>query len=160
MNLKPCIECGKECEIWPIQLGDLFTLCHLRVCGGECLFLIAYDYLYEIGYHKQFRGKLYDLENEEDAALRKEFVDMITEKSLQRMREDLKASPNLLSTPAPNGLLKIFEGISSIPQNAGKTMKFTRPSIENRIQWAKEHVERIKMALAEALKDLEKVENE
>lgn len=30
MYLKPCIECGKECEILPLQLSDFATLCLLR----------------------------------------------------------------------------------------------------------------------------------
>ena len=89
MTLKPCIQCGNDCEILPVQLGDLFTLTFLRICSAECMFMEAYDFLYSIGYHKSFRAKLHDKQNEEDAAERKVYVDQVTEESLKMMREYL-----------------------------------------------------------------------
>lgn len=160
MSTKPCVQCGKECEILPVQLGDIFTLSYLRVCGPECMFIVAYDYLYEIGYHKQFRGHLYDKQNEEDFALRKEFVETVTEESLRMMREHLQANPNLLSTPAPDCISKIFDGVPPIPNCSGSTVRFTRPSKEDKLRWQKDYVEKLRGNLREALNDLEKLENE
>jgi hypothetical protein len=68
--MKPCIQCGNDCEILPVMLGDTFTLTYLRVCSSECMFLVAYDYLYDICHHKDFRNKLYELQNEEDRGKR------------------------------------------------------------------------------------------
>lgn len=87
MSLKPCIECGKECEILPVQLGDLFTLCFLRVCSGDCMFLIACEFMRENCEHKQFRNKFYELQNEEDKKERDEYVKEVTDESLKMMRE-------------------------------------------------------------------------
>ena len=156
---KPCIQCGNECEILPVQLGDLFTLTFLRVCGPECMFLEAYDYLREQCNHKGFRNWLYDKQNEEDAAERKAYVDGITEEALRMMREDLKANPKMLSTPMPEGMLKIFEDVKPIPQCSSSTVRFTRPSKDERIKWAKQHVERMQEGLRDAIKDLESLEN-
>lgn len=33
MATKPCIQCGTECDILAVQLGDIFTLTYLRVFG-------------------------------------------------------------------------------------------------------------------------------
>ena len=160
MTLKPCIECGKDCEILPVQLGSLFTLCYLRVCSGECMFLQAYEYMREHCIHKQFRGHLYDKQEEEDKKLRDEWVKEVTDESLKQMREHFEANPNILSTPAPSCIAEMFSSRPEIPANCGKTMKFTRPKLEDRIKWAHQHVERMKTGLREALKDLEKLENE
>ena len=128
MTLKPCIQCGNDCEILPVQLGDLFTLTFLRICSAECMFMEAYDFLYSIGYHKSFRAKLHDKQNEEDAAERKVYVDQVTEESLKMMREYLEANPKLLSNPAPDCMLKMFEGATPFSQCSGQIMKFTRPT--------------------------------
>ncbi len=156
---KPCIQCGNECEILPVQLGDIFTLTFLRICSPECMFMEAYDYIYEMGYHKHFRNKLYDKQNEEDAAERKEYVDQVTEESLKMMRKHLEANPNLLSTPAPQNILKTFEGVPPIPQCSGQTIRFTRPTKQEKIRWQKERVDRLKTDLYEALKELEELKN-
>lgn len=160
MSLKPCIECGKDCEILPVQLGDLFTLTYMRICSAECMFLQAYDFLIEIGYHKQFRGSLYDKQNEEDKKERTKYVDMVTQESLRMMREHFEASPNLLSTPVPPLIHELFSNAPVIPSNAGTTMTFTRPSFEERIQWAKDHLARMQKEYNEAQKDLERLEKE
>lgn len=160
MTLKPCIECGKECEILPVQLGDLFTLTYLRVCGAECMFLIAYEFMRENCQHKQFRNKLYELQDEEDKKERDTWIKHITDESLKSMREHLEASPNLLSHPVPNAVVEMFSGSPVIPQSCGKTMRFTRPKLEDRIKWAKEHVNRTKRALREALSHLERLTHE
>lgn len=144
----------------PVQLGDLFTLSFLRVCGAECMFLLAYDYLYEIGYHKSFCGNLFDKQNEEDLAERTKYVDRVTEEALRIMREDLQANPKLLSTPVPEGILKIFEEVTPIPQCSGQTMKFTRPSKEEKIRWQTARVDRLKNDLSGALEELRGLESE
>ena len=160
MSKKPCIQCGNDCEILPVQLGDVFTLAYLRVCDAECMFLMAYDYLYEIGYHKTFRGSLYDKQDSEDKAERDAWVKKITEESLRMLRESLEANPKLLSTPAPEGMLKIFEGVTPIPHCSSQTMRFTRPSKEERVRWAREHFERVKAKLKDATEELERLESE
>lgn len=157
--MKPCIECGKDCEILPVQLGDLFTLTYLRVCSAECMFLIAYEFMREECIHKQFRNKLHTLENEEDAKERAAYVKMITEESLKEMAKHFKENPSILSTPAPSLIHDMFKSTPSIP-SCGPTVRFTRPKMEDRIKWAKEHVHRMKQQLRDALKDLEKLENE
>jgi hypothetical protein len=120
----------------------------------------AYDYLYSIGDHKSFRGKLYDKQNEEDAAERKEYVDQVTEESLKMMREHFETNPNLLSTPTPDCILKMFERVPPIPMCSSQPMRFTRPTKQEKIRWQTEHVERLKESLRDALHDLEKLENE
>lgn len=157
--MKPCIECGKDCEILPVQLGDLFTLCYVRVCGGECMFLQAYEYMREHCIHKQFRDHLYDKQNEEDKKLRDDYVKMVTDESLKMMAQHFKENPLLLSTPVPDEIGALFKS-TPISKDCGGTMRFTRPKIEDRIIWAKEHVNRMEKQLKEALKDLEKLENE
>jgi hypothetical protein len=151
---KPCIHCGKECEILHMQLGDLFTLTFLRVCGPECMFLIAYDFLHEIGEHKSFSNYLHEKENEEDATECKEYIDMITPKALDNMRKDLEANPNLSVAPVQPLIIDMFSKSPSIPQS-GNTMRFTRPSTEDKIKWQTQYVEKIRNQLLEAEKDLQ-----
>jgi hypothetical protein len=158
--IKPCIECGKDCEILPIQLGDFFTLTNLRVCSAECMFLIAYEFMRENCIHKSFRNKLNTLENEEDAKERAEYVKMITDESLRMMKEDFEQNPNILSHPVPSLITEMFSSRPEIPVNSGKTRRFTRPCLEDRITWAKEHIQRMKDQLRDALHDLEKLEND
>jgi len=122
--------------------------------------MMAYDYLYEIGYHKSFRNSLWHKQDAEDAAMRKEFVDTVTDEALKMMREDLQANPKLLSTPAPDCILKMFEGVPPIPQCAGQTMRFTRPTKQEKVRWQKDRVDRLKKDLEEALKELDGLENE
>ena len=157
---KPCINCGEDCDILPVQLGDSFTLTYLRVCGGECMFIVAYDYLYEIGHHKYFRNKLYDMQNEEDKKECDEFIDFTTKMSLEDFKKHLEANPKMLSTPMPEDVLKMFSEGSRIPQNSTCTMRFTRPSKEDRIKWQKVHVKRLENDLEEAIRDLEAMTNE
>lgn len=160
MTTKPCIECGKECEILPVMLGDSFTLTYLRVCSSDCMFLIAYEYLYEIGHHKDFRGRLYDKQNEEDKRERNEFIEETTRAVLDSFRKNLEANPGLLSTPIPQGIFDAFSSASTIPTSSGCTMKFTRPSKEQKISWAQDHVDRLQKKLKDALEDLDKMKNE
>ena len=159
MSTKRCLQCGKECEILPVQLGDVFTLSYLRICSSECMFLMAYDYLYDIGYHKTFRGFLYDKQNEEDKLDRDRWVNEVTEESLRMMREHFQTSPNLLSTPIPEGMLKMFAEMPPFPE-ISTTMKFTRPSKKDRIKWQSTYVDKLKKNLQEAMQDLEKLGNE
>lgn len=157
--MKPCIECGKECEILPVQLGDFFTLCYLRVCGPECMFLIAYEFLRDICEHKEFRNSLYKKQNEEDKEECDKYVKMVTDESLKMMAKHFQENPLLLSHPVPNEVVDMFTSKQTIPA-CGPTVRFTKPKIEDRITWAKEHVGRMKEQLSDALKDLEKLENE
>jgi hypothetical protein len=159
MTTKPCILCRIECDILPVQLGDFFTLTYLRVCGAECMFLVAYDYLYEIGEHKSFRNSLHDKENDEDKAECKRFRDEVTKQALESMRKDLENSINLLSTPIPPLIHEMFSNSTPLPQTGG-TMKFTRPSKKDKISWQAKHVVGLRERLAEAEKDLEALINE
>jgi hypothetical protein len=123
------------------------------------MFLVAHDYLYEISYHKDFRNWLYKKQDEEDAAERKAYVDGVTEEALRMMREDLQHNPKLLSTPAPECLLKIFEDVKPIPQ-CSAPMRFARPSKADRLKWQEEHVQRLRNQLNEAEKDWEALQSE
>lgn len=160
VSTKPCIECGKECEILPVQLGDSFTLTYLRVCGPECMFIVAYDYLYEIGYHKEFRNKLYDKQNEEDKVLRDEFIDTTTEMYLESLKKRLEANPGLLTTPTPNCITDLFASVPSIPSCSSTTTRFTRLTKDEKIKWARQRVQRLQEDLLEAQLDLAKEEND
>jgi len=159
-DLKPCINCDTPCEILPIQLGDFFTLVYLRVCSGECMFLMAYEFLHDLYEHKNFRNSLYEMENEEDAATRKIYQDKVTEESLRMMREDFQKNPNLLSTPAPKCVIDMFQYVPQLPTNSGNTVRFTRFTKEERIEYQKKYVESQRMKLSEAENDLEKIKNE
>lgn len=156
---KPCIQCEKECEILPVQLGDMFTLTFLRICSGECMFQMAYDYFYEIGYHKDFRNSLYDKQNAEDKAERDQFIDATTKAYLEDFRKHLEANPKMLSTPAPEGVLKMFSEAPQIPA-CSAPIRFTRPSKEDKIKWQRRYVEQLREKLNDAELDLAKVENE
>ncbi len=156
---KPCIQCGNECEILPVQLGDTFTLAYLRVCGPECMFLVAYDYLYEIGYHKQFRGALYEKQDEEDKKERDQWIKEVTDEAIRMMGEHFAANPKMLSTPAPDCVLKMFSDCPPLPASCG-VMRFTRPSKEDRLRWQAEHVQRLRSQLSEAEKDWEALQSE
>lgn len=159
MSTKPCIQCGKECEVLPVQLGDIFTLSYLRVCGAECMFLVAYDFMRDELIHKQFRNKLYELQNEEDNAEARAWVKTVTDESLRMMAEHFKENPNILSTPAPSCIAEMFAAKPEIPC-AGPAMRFTRPKLKDRIKWAKEHIDRLNKDLRDAQDHLEKLENE
>ena len=88
--LKPCIQCEKECEIFPIQLGDIFTLTLLRVCSAECMFLIAYEFMREEFTHKSFRNWLYNKQDKEDKFEKDEYIKEITDMSLKMMQDRIK----------------------------------------------------------------------
>jgi hypothetical protein len=158
MTLKPCLECGKECEILPVQLGDLFTLTYLRVCCGECMFLIAYTFMRDQAIHKQFRNTLYENQNAEDKKDRDEWVKFVSDEALIKMREDLEKNPFLLSTPLPSLISEHFKDDPNL--NVGRTMRFTRPSKQDKINWAKERIARLSKELEEECKELEKLDNE
>jgi Sec-independent protein translocase protein TatA len=155
--MKPCIECGKDCDILPVQFGDFFTLTYLRVCSPECMFLVAYEFMRDIGEHKQFRNKLWELQNEEDKALRTNHVDEVTQESLRSMREHFEKCPDLLSRRVPNLVSDLFKSAPTISSNCGQTMRFTRPKLDDRIKWQLESVQRIKTQLADERDQLEKL---
>lgn len=155
--MKPCIECGKDCEILPVQLGDFFTLTFLRVCSGECMFLVAYTFMREICEHKSFRNHLYELQNEEDKALRAKHVDEVTQDSLKAMREAFEKCPDLLSRPVPDLVHNLFSSAPTISNQCGQTMRFTRPNLDDRIKWQLESVERIRKQLADEREQLKKL---
>lgn len=155
--MKPCIECGKDCEILPVQLGDFFTLTYLRVCSPECMFLVSYEFMRDIGEHKQFRNKLYELQNEEDKALRAKHVDEVTQDSLKSMREHFEKCPDLLSRPVPDLVHNLFCNAPTISSDCGQTMRFTRPKLDDRIKWQLECVQRIKTQLDDEREQLEKL---
>lgn len=153
---KPCIECGVECEIMPLQLGDAFTLTYLRVCSAECLFLITYEFLHREGFHKHFRNTLYDKQNEEDRAERDNFIRNVSDDAIKGMAEHLKSSSDIFSRVQPDVVNNLFNNRPEIP-HGGQTMSFSRPSHEQRIKWAQERVERIQQEFFEALRDLKKI---
>jgi len=93
----------------------------------------------DIGEHKQFRNKLYELQDEEDKALRTKHVDEATRGSLKSMREHLEKCPDLLSHPVPDLVHNLFKE-SPISTNCSQTMRFTRPKLDDRITWAKEQL--------------------
>lgn len=159
MSKKPCIQCGTECDILPIELGDIFTLTYLRICSAECMFLVAYDYLYQISHHKAFRAYLYDKQDADDKAERDAWIEKITEESLNRLRESLAANPDLLSAPIASGFFSMLEESVLPPKCSSQTMRFSRPPKEERIRWAKEYVEQMKGKLREALEELDRLEN-
>lgn len=160
MSLKSCIECGKECEIFPIQLGDFFTLTYLRICSEECMFLTAYEFLRGIGEHKAFRNFLYENEYEDDKKERNEFVSLVTKDALENQKKHYEANPNILSHPIPQSVIEMFSKYETIPYSSGQTMRFLRPSKQDRLKWANERVERLKQDLKDAVIDLERTENE
>lgn len=159
MTKKPCIQCGKDCDIWPIMLGDSFTLTYARLCNPECLFMEAYDFLYSICEHKSFRNRLFEKQDPADRKARDEFIDLATKEFLEDFGKSLAANTLLLSTPVPQGVLDMFKDVERIPFT-GETMRFTRPSKEEKIRWAKEHVKRAQADLMQAQIDLEKLLNE
>jgi hypothetical protein len=161
MSDKPCLQCGTECKILPVQLGDIFTLAYIRFCSAECLFMMTYEYLYKIGYHKSFRNSLLVLEEVEDAAMRKDFVDTVTDDALKVLHECLQDNSNLLSTHVNDSILKIFEGVPPIPSLcSNQTIRFTRLSKQEKIRLQTDHINRLKDSLRDALHDLEKMEND
>jgi hypothetical protein len=156
ISKKPCIQCGNDCDIFPIELGDSFTLTYLRVCGTECLFRITYDYLYSICHHKDFRNHLYDLQNAEDKALRDEFIDITTDQFLEDFRKHLEANPKMLSMPVPEAIFDMFKDAPQIPLTGG-TCRFVRPTKEEKINWARRHVMQCQADLIKAQADLEEL---
>jgi len=160
VSKKPCLNCGEDCDILPVQLGDIFTLTLLRVCGPECLFILTYDYLYSIGYHKGFRSSLYEQQNEEDKSERDKYVKEVTDESLRMLREHLAANSDLLSRPMPECLMKVFSDAPPLPMNSTKMVKFARPSKEQRIAWQKKRVRALRKDLKESLHELQVLENE
>jgi hypothetical protein len=104
------------------------------------MFLIAYEFMRDNYEHKQFRGKLYDMQNEEDKKQRDEWVKIVTDESLRMIREDL--DPLLLSHPVPQCVVDMFKNNPGIPQcDVGNTMRFTRPSKQDKVKWANETIE-------------------
>ena len=85
---------------------------------------------------------------------------MITDESLKQMREHFEKTPELLSTPVPNLIVEMFKTPPTIPVNSAQTVTFTRPSLEDRIRWAKDHLSRTQKEYNEAQKDLEKLRME
>lgn len=157
---KPCIQCGKECEIFPVQLGDIFTLVYLRICSHECMFLEAYDYIYKNGYHEDFGNELYDHQSIEDASERKKYIDEeILEVSIARMKGFI-SDPNLLNTPMPHGIANLFAQPSRDSFCSTTTMVFLRPTKDQKLEWARDLIDRIKNDLNDAIEDLEKIQNE
>jgi hypothetical protein len=49
------------------------------------MFLIAYEFICDRNKHKEFRGMLYDMQNEEDKKLRDDYVEEVN----QELNEDL-----------------------------------------------------------------------
>ena len=158
MSKKPCIQCDNECEIYPVMLGDAFTLTYLRLCGPECLFLQAYDYLYSKCQHKDFRNHLYELQDEDDKKERDEFIEVTSNQFLEDFGKHLAANSNLLSTPVPQGVLDMFKDVPQIPRCSGP-MRFTRPSKEDRLRWQEQLVQRLRTDLEKAEKEWEEMQN-
>ena len=124
MTLKPCVECGKECEILPVQLGDIFTLTLIRACSPECMFQIAYEFIREIGEKSQFREKLYQMQYEEDRSV----VEVLLDISV----ENLKPPIDLLLHPVPQCVIDVFSELK-IPFNSDNIMAFTRPMSNKKV---------------------------
>ena len=54
----------------------------------------------------------------------------------------------------------MFSDMPSIPMHSTTTMKFTRPSKEQRIAWQKKRVRALRKDLRESLHELQDLENE
>jgi hypothetical protein len=121
------------------------------------MFVVAYDYLCEIGHHTDFRSSLYDKQNDEDKKLRDEFIDFTTKEFLEDFRENLEANPDLLSAPIPEAIFSIYSEAPKIPVSGGD-LRWIRPSKEDRIKWQREHVDRLRADLIIAVQELEKLE--
>ena len=154
---KNCLHCGKKCEIFALQLGDFFTLTYIRVCNFTCLFSLANEFIYELGEHRAFGQFLKEKENEEDKEACALFIKQMIKNSLETMEKDFKGNPNLLLTPATEGLLKILENSTPFPENSGKTIRFTRTSKEEQIKCHKKYIENLKSRLKDSENELEKV---
>lgn len=157
---KLCIYCKENCEIFPIMLGDSFTLTYLRVCNTDCLFWVTYDYLYSICHHKDFQNHLHESQEAEDKKKCDEFIRLITDQFLDDFKKHLEANPKLLSTPTPPEFFKMFSEAPSFPMCNSTPMKFYRPTKKERLKWAKENVVRTCEAWEQALKELDKLERE
>lgn len=160
MSLKPCLQCGNSCKILPVQLGDIFTLTYLRICSLECMIIITYDFLYEIGEHRNFRDSLYDKQDNEDAIESKKFIYEVTEDTLKNMKEHFEANPNLLSTPIPKEIANIFASNPSILSNSAEIIRWVRPTKEDKIKWQSNYVANLKDKLKHAVQELEDLESE
>ena len=91
-DLKPCRHCSNPCEIYALQIGDIFNLMYLRVCNIECLFMLAYDFLHKEGLHKDFLVWLEKQEEKDDQELnnlkqRKEELERKLEETQKEINE-------------------------------------------------------------------------
>jgi hypothetical protein len=157
---KPCIVCGKTCDIFSIQLGDMFTLTLLRVCNFQCLFDTALEFLYELQEHKTYSDKLWHKQHADDRKLRDEVIQQLTSAFLEDQRKHFEENPKLLSTPIPQGIFDTLKGISKIPISGEGTIRFSRPKLEDRIKWQKNHIESLKEKLKKAETELEAMNHE
>lgn len=104
---KPCIECGEECDIFCIQSSDLFTLCYLRICSAECMFIIAYEFMQENCIHHLFRNKLNELQNEEDKKLKDDRIKEITDESMKNIEKAFRSNAYFWNL-GPNRIAEIL----------------------------------------------------
>lgn len=160
MIKKPCIYCGDDCDIFSIQLGDAFTLTYLRLCDWECFFWLTYDYLYSLGRHRDFRHYLYEKQSPEDEKEKDEFIKFSTSQFLEEFKKGLGINPYVIPSPIPEVLLKLFYDTPFFNLDRSTSIKLCRSSKEDKLKWAKEHVEKMHTALENALKDLRDIENE
>ena len=158
MSKKPCIECGEPCDIFPIQLGDFATLTFLRLCDFKCLFMQAYQFMYEIHEHKTFRNRLYELQNDDD----KVEVDHFHADNLKKLSKH-KPDPKMLSYPINQGILNMFNApeYQTLIDN-GKVVRFKKffMSKDVRLQHQKKMIDVLKTKLKEAEEDLVKIQEE
>lgn len=154
---KPCLVCEKQCSIYAVQLGDSFTLTYLRLCSGECLFELAYEYLHSLYEHKTFMNSLFSKENEEDRKAREKSEQIRLEAFLKAQKESLEKNPSLLTAPIPD----FFKDINRMPIfHLGKPIKFIKSSPEIRLEREINYIKNLNNKLEEAVKDLKKILNE
>jgi hypothetical protein len=94
----------------------------LRVCSAECMFVLSYDYLYEIGSHRDFRNSLHKKENEQDAAERRKYLDKVCEEAQENLRKCLSENEFLLTNPAPSLIQEMFQA-NPMPVSASVWVK-------------------------------------
>lgn len=103
MAKHPCIYCKKDCDILPLQLGDVFTLTYLRLCNAECLFFLTCEYLYETGMSYDFNAYLWKKQIPEDRKERDDFIERTSNESIKTFARALKlANEEMLKSEKSN----------------------------------------------------------
>ena len=99
------------------------------------------------------------MQNEEDKNLRNQVIENATKESLKYLGQHLKINANILSCPFPDVINNLFSGQTTIGESS-QPMRFTKASKEKRLQWQREHIDRLNLKLKEALEEMEKIKND